>query len=77
MAKLQNCGLEKAKTKRMTMADEPDFLQKIESSWSNWHGTDEWSADKTVERFSLYDVPSRVDALDQLDAELSKAGTKI
>ena len=54
--------------------DDRSFIDKIEKTWTNWNG-DEWSPDKALDHFALYDVPSRVDALEQLDREMDSADT--
>jgi hypothetical protein len=52
------------------MADnKADFIDRMESTWKNWHG-DEWSPEKATQNFQLYGPGKRAAALDQFDAEL-------
>ena len=54
------------------MSDEnPDFLTKVETISRNWVG-DEWSADRAVADFPLYEFADRARFLDDFDAELAK-----
>ena len=51
-----------------------DFLKRIEKTYGDYRG-EAWSPEKTIESFQLYDVPSRVAALEQLDEEMANADT--
>ena len=55
------------------MSDD-NFLTKIEKTWTNYKG-DDWTPEKALDNMALYDVPSRVNSLEQLEDELAKADT--
>jgi hypothetical protein len=54
------------------MPNEPDdFLSKVETISRNWVGS-EWSPDRAVADFPLYEFADRARFLDDFDAELNK-----
>ena len=54
------------------MPDEPDdFLTKVETISKNWVG-EEWTPDRAIADFPLYDFAYRASFLDDFDAELAK-----
>ncbi len=56
------------------MADEPDFLTRVETISRNWTG-EEWTPERALQEFPLYDWSYRAAVLDDFDRELASADT--
>jgi hypothetical protein len=56
------------------MAEEPDFLTRVETISRNWTG-EEWKPERALEEFTLYDAGYRASVLDDFDRELASADT--
>lgn len=55
----------------MTDFDTRSFEERMQSAYRNRTGED-WTPQKTVDSFALYGPQHRAEALDQLDAEISR-----
>jgi hypothetical protein len=56
------------------MADTPDFLERADNISKNWTG-EGIDHGQVVERFHLYSLEKRAEALDAFDSELRTADT--